>query len=75
MRVTFNFELPDDASDLALAQHGANLWHSLWDYDQWLRNHIKHGEHTEEVFDALQMCRDKIHELLSDNNTGLDIVP
>jgi hypothetical protein len=43
----------------------------LWDFEQWLRGEIKHGELTDEKYEAYQECRKKFYELLTENNVDL----
>lgn len=39
----------------------------LWEYDQWLRSQIKYSDRYE-----LQPARDKLYELLKDDNLSID---
>ena len=47
---------------------------ALWDMDQYLRGKIKHAPDSmsEEEHKALQETRDKLREIMSDNNIDLD---
>jgi len=53
------------AKDMALA---------LWDLDQHLRAQTKYAPDSmpEEVYDALQETRDKLHEIMNSYNISLD---
>lgn len=39
----------------------------LWDYDQWLREEVKYKNNEQ-----AQLYRDKLHDLMNDNNINLD---
>ena len=47
---------------------------ALWDIDQHLRSETKYApdDASEEVYDALDKTRDKLHEILSDYNISFD---
>lgn len=51
MIVTLEFELPDDKTEFQLAVHAGNMYSTLYDVAQQLRNAVKYGsaENYEEV--------------------------
>jgi hypothetical protein len=86
MIVTMTFNLPADEDELTLARSGKDFWLVLWSLDQHLRGKIKYdpgapegsdavatAKHDARI-DALQECRDKLHELLQEYNVSLDCV-
>lgn len=49
MKVTFNFELPDDQDEYDAARLGRQALNALWDIHQHCRSIMKHGDPTPEV--------------------------
>ena len=74
MKATLEFNLPEDKQDFDLATKGSDWWNVCWDMDQWLRGEMKHpsGDMSDETYEALQKCREKLRELIHDNNLNLD---
>ena len=76
MKGILEFNL-DDSADMEAymrAVKSTKLAISLWDMDQYLRGKIKHAPDSmsEEEYRALQETRDKLREIMSDNNIDLD---
>ena len=40
----------------------------LWDMDQYLRGLIKHGDLDDKVYDALEVARDKLYEIMNSHD-------
>lgn len=76
MKAILEFNLPDDDQEFYLATNGLNFWTVLWDLDQHLRSKTKYApdDMTDDDYDAYQQIREKIHELMKDNNVNLDMV-
>lgn len=68
---TIVFSLPEEADALTMALHGFAWWKVSWDLDQWLRGKLKHGHEFKTADDALQACRDFLHETMTDENVSL----
>lgn len=71
MKVTYEFidqvGHDKDESDRRQAfECGSNMHSVLWDYLQFLRSEMKHGNHSDPVYETLEMCREKIWGLISD---------
>ena len=68
MKAILEFNLPDDQSDFELATNGYKWSVVAWELDQWLRSQIKYApeDMSQEVYDAFQQCRDKLHEIKED---------
>ena len=76
MKGILEFNL-DDSADMEAyirAVKSTKLAIALWDMDQYLRGKIKHAPDSmsEEEYKALQETRDKLREIMSDNNIDLD---
>ena len=74
MKAILEFNLPEDQSDFELATNGYKWQLVAWELDQWLRSQIKYSpeEMSQDVYDKLQECRDKLHEIKNDYNLKLD---
>ncbi len=66
MKATLEFNLPEDSHDLDVAVNGWKWKMVMNELDQWIRGENKHGNGV----DGYQV-RDKINELLSENNLNL----
>lgn len=76
MKATLEFNLPDDEQEYNLANNAINFWNVLWELDQELRANTKYApdDMTDDDYDAYQKIRDKLHELMTENNVSLDMV-
>jgi len=76
MKAILEFNLPDEQQDYDLANNGLNFWRVLYELDQELRAKTKYAadDLPQDKYDAYQEIRDKLHELMNDNNVSLDIV-
>lgn len=63
----------DEFEDARTALDGSKWKGAMWDLDQWLRSEIKYNEKlSEERYDAYQAVRDKIREILNDDNLNME---
>ena len=76
MKAILKFNLPDDEQEYNLANNATNFWNVLWELDQDLRSKTKYAADNlpQEKYDAYQEIRDKLHELMTENNVSLDMV-
>ena len=76
MKAILKFNLPDDEQEYNLANNAMNFWNVLWELDQDLRSKTKYAadDLPQEKYDAYQEIRDKLHELMTENNVSLDMV-
>ena len=74
MKAILEFELPEDKQDFDFATQGSDWWNVCWEMDQWLRGQTKHAPDTmsDDTYKALEECRDKLREIISENNLNLD---
>ena len=76
MKATLEFNLDEfeDESAHMRCVKAKDLSLALWDMDQHLRAKTKYAPDSmpEEVYDALQETRDKLHEIMSEYNIDLD---
>lgn len=76
MKAKLEFNLPDDQQDFTVAVNAMNFWHVLWEMDQYLRSNTKYAPDSmsQDKYDAFQEAREKLNELMLENNVSLDMV-
>jgi vacuolar-type H+-ATPase catalytic subunit A/Vma1 len=76
MKAILEFNLPDDQVEFDLANNGRKFWSVLWELDQDLRAKTKYApdDLPQDKYDAYQEVRDKLYELMSEDNISFDIV-
>ena len=63
----------DELEDARTALDGWKWKMAMWDLDQWLRGEIKYNEKLSAEIDvAYQAVRDKIREILNDDNLNIE---
>lgn len=63
----------DELDDARTALDGYKWKSAMWDLDQWLRAEIKYNEKLSAETDrAYQAVRDKIREILNDDNLNIE---
>ena len=73
MKAILEFDLPDDQEAYNMMSKAFNLHHVLWNLDQDLRAKTKYAADTDPEckIDSYQEIRDKLYELLAENNIKL----
>lgn len=76
MKAILEFKLPDDQQEFDLANNALNFWKVLYELDQELRANTKYApdDMSEDDYDAYQSIRDKLYEIMKDNNVSFDMV-
>lgn len=73
MEVIIKFSDEDAAEDAKTALDGWKWKHCVWEIDQELRNTLKYDENLPtDVAKAFESLRDKIREIVSDNNLTME---
>lgn len=74
LKFDFEKENSDDYSDFQDAINGTKFRLAVWELDQWLRRETKYAPDgtSDDTYNALQSCRDKLHEILNESNLNLD---
>lgn len=63
----------DELDDARTALDGWKWKSAMWELDQWLRGEIKYNEKlSEERYNAYEAVRDKIREILNDDNLNIE---
>jgi hypothetical protein len=73
MKATLKFKLPQDYEEYRMAVDASAYHHILFNLDQWLRGKIKYpaDDMSDEKYNTYQEVRDKLHELIADQNIDL----
>jgi len=73
MEVIIKFSDENAAEDAKTALDGWKWKHCVWEIDQELRNTLKYDENLPtDVAKAYESLRDKIREIVSDNNLTME---
>lgn len=71
-RAILVFDLPTEADEFETAAH-AQRWRSLvWEFSQWLRSEIKHGDRSSAAKSALGDARDELFALANANDVEIE---
>ena len=71
--IILKFDSIEEADDARTALDGYKWKGAMWDLDQWLRGEIKYNDKlSEERYDAYEAVRDKIREILNDDNLNIE---
>lgn len=72
-KIILEFDSEEEAENAKTALDGWKWKHSMWELDQFLRNEVKYNEKNPPDTDkAYETVRDKIREILSDNEIQLE---
>ena len=76
MKAILEFNLPEDRDDFALATNASKMWSVLWELDQDLRAKVKYApdDSNEDKLEAYQEIREKLRELMGDEDISFDMV-
>jgi len=68
----FNLDEQDDQMAHLRALKATNMALALWDIQQYFRGKLKHGELSDDAYNALSNARDTLREIISDHLIDLD---
>ena len=66
------FNLPEENDAFVLAVDASNYYDALWDVAQHFRNALKYGELSEGDYSLTEALRDKLYEILEENEVVLN---
>jgi hypothetical protein len=75
MKAILEFNLPEDQTEYQIVNDASKMFSVIWDMKQWLRSQTKYAPDSmsDDTYKAFEECRDKLNELLLDNQVNLDI--
>lgn len=74
MKAILKYDLPDDQTEFEWAVNANKMYFVLWELDQYLRSNTKYapeGTH-EEAYTAYELTRDRLHQLMNENNISFE---
>ena len=73
MKATLEFNLPEDQEEFQMVNNASKTYSVVWDLQQWLRAQVKYApdEMSEDTYNTFEKCREKLNDLLIDNNLDL----
>ena len=76
MKAILEFNLPEDRDDFSLATNASKMWSVLWELDQDLRAKVKYApdDSNEDKLEAYREIREKLRELMRDEDISFDMV-
>ena len=74
MKAILEFNLPEENDEFDLAVNAVKWYSVCWELDQYLRGKTKYAPDNmpNEVYETLNETRDKLRELLIENNVNFD---
>jgi hypothetical protein len=75
MKAILEFNLPEDQTEYQMVNDASKMFSVIWDMKQWLRSQTKYAPDSmsDDTYKAFEECREKLNELLVDNQVNLDI--
>ena len=73
-KIILEFDGIEEADDARTALDGIKWKISMWELDQWLRSQTKYAPDSMsgDAYKVFEECREKLREILADNNLQLD---
>ena len=67
-KLEFDLEVPEDKDSYKMYNQATAMHSVIWNYDQWLRNQLKHASHEmpAAAYEAMERCREKLGEIMDD---------
>ena len=56
----------DDKYEMECTMKGSSMCHVLYEMDMWLRGKLKYGHQFKTADEALEACREALHEEITD---------
>lgn len=67
--ITLSFPIPEEEETAVFALKATDMFCAIWEFDQqYLRNKLKYEDLSEEAYEALEAARERLWEILSDND-------
>jgi hypothetical protein len=71
-KVILEFDGLEEQQEARTALDGWKWQHVVWEMDQYLRAEMKYSSLSDAEYSAMEKSREKLRELVSDNNLSLD---
>ncbi len=73
-KVILEFDSFEDSEELKSALDGGKWKIAVWEFDQYLRNTIKHPSESmsDETYDEIEKIRQELHNIIHENQLYLE---
>jgi len=71
MKVTLEYNLPEEKSELTSALSAGDLKSMLWCYSQWLRTQVKYSQ-DDKLLPGLETAKEEFYRLLAAHDIDLE---
>ena len=73
MKAIFKFNLPEEQDKFDMFNQASSMYSVIWEMNNWLRKQTKYNADnlSEDTYEAFIECREKLIELLNENNIEL----
>jgi hypothetical protein len=74
MKAILKFDLPEEQNEFEMASNAFKWYSVAWDMDQYLRSQTKYAPDSmsEETYKAFSDAREKLHQILNQNDVHFD---
>ena len=73
MKAIIKFKLPEEQDKFDMFNQASSMYSVIWEMNNWLRGQTKYNADnlSEDTYEAFIECREKLIELLNENNIEL----
>ena len=73
MKAIIKFKLPEEQDKFDMFNQASSMYSVIWEMNNWLRKQTKYNADnlSEDTYEAFIECREKLIELLNENNVEL----
>lgn len=73
MKAIIKFKLPEEQDKFDMFNQASSMYSIIWEMNNWLRGQTKYNADnlSEDTYEAFIECREKLIELLNENNVEL----
>jgi hypothetical protein len=72
MKAKLEFNLPEENHEFLNATQGSKMRSVLWEMREYLRYRLKYDDYNHDEFEVLDACKNKLTNLLFEENIDLD---
>jgi hypothetical protein len=71
MKAILKFNLPEENEEFEMASQASKLYYAVSEFDNFLRNKIKHSDLTDEQYNVYESVRQELWNNLNNENISL----
>jgi hypothetical protein len=73
MKVTFEFDLPEDQHEYDVMNQAIRMQKVLWDLSEALRTYEKYGHQFKDANDAVVKIREELYKTINNYEVNIDL--